>query len=401
MWRKVHIEPFDEVWHLRNMNLLVFSHLRWNFVFQRPQHLMTRCAVDHRLFFWEEPVFDAGASFVEVREVGSQIRVVVPHLPTGLTDSEIKNIQAALIRELITEYGIDKYSLWYYTPMAVEFTRDLQPQVVIYDCMDELTAFRGAPPGLRAAEAELFAKADLVFTGGTSLYQSKNSQHRAVHCFPSSIDREFFVAARRLSTEPSDQASIPQPRLGYCGVIDERMDLDLLASVSDARPDWHFVMIGPVVKINPSELPQGANIHYLGAKDYSDLPSYLSGWQVGLLPFAQNESTRFISPTKTPEYLAAGLPVVSTPIADVVTPYGLKGLVEIAKTAEEFIAGAERAIRSRNSAKRLEMVDEFLSEMSWDTTWEQMNRLIEATGRGRRVLADDALTSRGNAAAAD
>jgi UDP-galactopyranose mutase len=284
--------------------------------------------------------------------------------------------------------------------MALSFTRHLQPEALIYDCMDELSAFRGAHPSLHAAETALFAKADLVFTGGRSLYNNKKCQHRSVYCFPSSIDREFFGAARRKTVPPLDQADIPRPRLGYCGVIDERMDSNLLAWVADRRPDWQIVMIGPIVKVSSSELPQRDNIHYLGAKEYRNLPSYLAGWEVGLMPFARNESTRFISPTKTPEYLAAGLPVVSTPIADVVDPYGVKGLVEIANTPDQFVASIERAMRSRNCATRLAKVEDFLSQVSWDLTWERMSELIEQV-RTNQMSIDDKVSDTGDTAAAD
>jgi UDP-galactopyranose mutase len=384
------------------MDFVTLSHLRWNFVFQRPQHLMSRCAKADRVFFWEEPVFDApGTSFLEVQQPSSHLHVVVPHLPSGLSEAQMFCIQEWLLTELLNDHSIREHVLWYYTPMARHFSRHLQPQAIVYDCMDELSGFRGAPSGLRTAEAELFACADLVFTGGQTLYQSKRRQHHSVHCFPSSIDREFFASARRIHAEVKDQANITHPRLGYCGVIDERMDLDLIAEVAERRPDWQLVMLGPVVKIAESDLPRQSNIHYLGAKEYRTLPSYLAGWHVGLLPFARNESTRFISPTKTPEYLAAGLPVVSTPITDVVEPYGTKQLVEIAETAEQFVESIEKAMSARNSPDRLARVDRFLSRMSWDLTWEQMNRLIQEAVHSNRNLEVQDSAGLGGTMAAD
>lgn len=359
------------------MDFIVLSHLRWNFVFQRPQQLMTRCAKENRVFFWEEPLFDTDSAFLEHQEPAPHLHILVPHLPEGLSALETSRVQEWLLSALMAQYSISGFVLWYYTPMALEFSRGLQPALTIYDCMDELSAFRGAPAGLRAAEDELFSTADLVFTGGQSLYEAKKRQHAAVHCFPSSIDRAFFSTARRIHIDPADQAEIPHPRLGYCGVIDERMDMELLARVARKRPDWHFVMVGPVVKVSPSELPQEANIHYLGSKQYASLPSYMGGWSVGLLPFARNEATRFISPTKTPEYLAAGLPVVSTSIKDVVRPYGLEQLVHISDDADSFVVAAEAAIHSRNSQERLSKVDGFLAQMSWDSTWRRMSDLIE------------------------
>jgi UDP-galactopyranose mutase len=371
------------------MDFAVFSHLRWNFVFQRPQHLMTRCSEGCRVFYWEEPVYGAPAAFVQVRDLSRKLKIAVPHLPSGLSASEINKLQRSLLTQMLTQYRASDLVLWYYTPMATHFTRKLQARAIVYDCMDELSAFRGAPEGLRAAEADLFRRADLVFTGGKSLYQSKRAHHSCVYCLPSSIDREFFATARKIHAEVKDQAHIPHPRLGYSGVIDERMDLDLLAALAEARPEWQLVMLGPVVKIAPSDLPQRPNIHYLGQKDYRSLPGYFAGWDVGLLPFARNESTRYISPTKTPEYLAAGLPAVSTPITDVVDPYGVRGLVHIAENVQEFIPAIEEALKTRNCSERLGAVDRYLGDMSWDSTWKQMNHLIQDVVHSSGTVVND------------
>jgi glycosyltransferase involved in cell wall biosynthesis len=222
------------------------------------------------------------------------------------------------------------------------------------------------------AETELFSRVDLVFTGGRSLYESKKLRHRSVHCFPSSIDQEFFAQARHPQIEPDDQAGISRPRVGYCGVIDERMDLRLLATLAGARPDWQIVMLGPITKIDQKDLPIAPNLHYLGAKPYSKLPAYFASWDVGILPFALNDSRRFISQTKTPEYLAAGLPVVSTAIRDVETPYGVQGIVSIARSVAQFISAVEMRLRTRSSSERLQKADKLLARTSWDLTWNQM-----------------------------
>jgi UDP-galactopyranose mutase len=245
--------------------------------------------------------------------------------------------------------------------------------------MDELSAFAGAPPAMRENEARLFQRADVVFTGGASLYESKRKQHPSVHLFPSSVDVSHFKRARTIKQEPEDQSRIPHPRIGYAGVIDERMDLGLLDSVAQSRPDWQFVFVGPVVKIDPATLPRKTNIHYLGMKPYAELPAYFSGWRIGMLPFALNESTRFISPTKTPEYLAAGLRVISTPIRDVVSPYGDFGLARIASTTGEFISAADSLLVSQVDNEFLTRVDGFLSQSSWDKTWNEMDQIMKKT----------------------
>ena len=361
-------------------DLVCLSHLRWNFVYQRPQHLLSRCVQKQRVFFIEEPIFGPYPSArLDVSMDESGVCVVVPQLIGSLSEEEATAAQQVLIDDMFTQAQINKYILWYYTPMAVTFTRHLEPLVVVYDCMDELSAFQGAPPALRESEAELFSRADIVFTGGQSLYEIKVNQHPNVYAFPSSIDKMHFAQARTLIQDPDDQVNIPHPRLGFFGVLDERMDLDLLDGIAAARPDWHLVIIGPVVKIEPEVLPRRHNIHYLGAKAYKDLPAYIAGWDVAFLPFARNESTRFISPTKTPEYLAAGKPVVSTSIRDVVRPYGQLGIVRIADTVDEFVAAATGAMNQNpDSSGWLREVDAFLAQTSWDRTWTQMMQLVES-----------------------
>jgi UDP-galactopyranose mutase len=365
-------------------DVLCLSHLRWNFVFQRPQHLMTRCATDRRVFFVEEPVFREGATAALRVEASGSVTVVVPELPTGLSEVEAEAQQRVLLDRLIREEEIGEYILWYYTPMALAFTDHLRPLAVVYDCMDELSAFKGAPALLGRREVELLRRAALVLTGGQSLFEAKRHQHPNIHPVPSSVDLAHFAAARRPAVAPPDQAAIRGPRLGFFGVIDERMDLALVDGVAAARPDWHLVLIGPVVKIDPRTLPKRPNIHYLGTKPYAELPRYLAGWDVALLPFARNESTRFISPTKTPEYLAAGRPVVSTSIRDVVRPYGEQGLVRIADDAETFVAACDAAMQE-DAAARVAKVDRFLGQMSWDRTWRRVRLLMEDVLRGDSV----------------
>jgi UDP-galactopyranose mutase len=370
------------------MHFIVFSHLRWDFVYQRPQHLLSRCAQKHMVWFWEEPIHHEGISpRLNVSRRSDSLTVITPELPPDIGEPDTLRALRHLLLDFVAEHEIRNPVLWYYTPMARNFTRDLIPIATVYDCMDELSAFRGAPPGLRAAETELFNAADLVFTGGRSLYESKRHQHHSVHCFPSSIDTKHFGLARAISADPMDQAWIPHPRIGFCGVIDERMDIGLVAGIAERRPDWHLAMIGPVVKISESELPAAENIHYLGSKSYDELPRYMAGWDAAILPFARNESTKFISPTKTPEYLAAGLPVVSTSITDVVRPYGENKLVEVADEPTDFVEALERLLKPESEEEkqqRLKKADQFLSQSSWDETWSDMESLILDAAKQRK-----------------
>jgi glycosyltransferase involved in cell wall biosynthesis len=366
-------------------DLVCFSHLRWNFVFQRPQHLLTRCARDRRVFYIEEPVFEDVEHPVMRTALHDGVHVLTPHLPRRLSSgSRLDATVRRLVDAALARYRVADFVLWYYTPMALAVSRHLAARAIVFDCMDELSGFAQAPPAIRELERELMNRADIVFTGGRSLYEAKRSLHRNVHAMPSSVDVAHFAQARAAAEEPEDQAILGRPRLGYFGVIDERMDLDLLARVADARPEWHIVMVGPVVKIDPASLPHRPNIHYLGGKAYADLPRYIASWNVALMPFARNDATRFISPTKTPEYLAAGKPVVSTSIRDVVRPYARKGLVRIADEPDAFITACEAAM-AEDPVPRMARADAFLKSMSWDRTWQRMNRLLASTLKGRTL----------------
>ncbi|MGZ8365918.1 MAG: glycosyltransferase family 1 protein [Nitrospira sp.] len=365
-----------------NQDIVCLSHLRWNWVFQRPQQLLTRAATRNRVFFIEEPLFDAPNNpFIECTSPHPNVIVAVPHLPRTGSDTTVDEVLQALLPSLLEQHAVRQYLLWYYTPMALTYSRDLTPHAVVYDCMDQLAGFAGAPPEIFTLERELLERCDLLFTGGLSLYEAKRKGHSNAHCFPSSVDVAHFRQAREAVGDPADQAAIPHLRLGYCGVIDERLDLSLIAEVARARPAWQIVLIGPVAKIDKGSLPQAGNIHYLGPKPYQELPAYMGGWDVAWMPFARNEATRFISPTKTPEYLAAGQPVVSTSIQDVVRTYGRQGLVRIADSAQDTIRAVQESF-CEDPLARLAKVDQLLRHQSWDETWRQMESLISEVGAG-------------------
>lgn len=372
----------------RRPTLLVLSHLRWDFVTQRPQHLMTRAARDFDVIFFEEPLFDdAAAPGVDDRQRDGGVRVVQPLLPHGTDTAAAVDYQRVLLDGLVA--GVSgPLILWFYTPMALPFARHIAADLIVLDKMDELSAFANAPPLLLALEQELLDLADVVFTGGASMHEAAANRHANIHCFPSSIDAAHFAAARGGIPEPADQAGITTPRIGFFGVIDERFDIELLRAVAAATPDKQFVMIGPVAKIDPASLPRAANIHWLGGKTYAELPAYLAGWDIGWMPFAINEATKFISPTKTPEFLAAGLPVVSTAIRDVVRPYGEAGLVEIAATRDETLAAFTKVLE-RPRRDWLAAVDAQLAQGSWDRTWDAMRARMDVILDGTTVPVEE------------
>lgn len=365
--------------------LIVFCHLRWDFVFQRPQHLMTRLAEHYDIVFVEEPVYSEGQAYLKKTAVAPNITVCQPHTAIhapGFHDDQIPTLQT-LLADLVPD-GTQPV-VWFYTPMALPLLQGLNPSKVVYDCMDELAMFKNAPKQLLQRESALLNMADVVFTGGPSLYQSKRDRHANAHCFSSSVDAKHFRQAQDRAISHPDQAHIAHPRLGFYGVIDERFDVDLVSAMADAHPEWQFVLVGPVVKIDPATLPKQPNVHYLGQRTYDELPKFLAGWDVCLLPFAINDSTKFISPTKVLEYMAAELPAVSTPITDVKVPYG--DVVAIAETPEQFIAACERQLALSDSERQAmgKRMREVVANTSWDLTASRMRELIESAVPGRHA----------------
>lgn len=369
--------------------IIVFSHLRWDFVFQRPQHLLSRLASNRRVFFIEEPIHHEDYANWERARPSPNLMICRPRTRVtspGFDDAQMPALRL-LLTQLLAEEAIEDHVAWFYTPMALPLLDQLRPRAVIYDCMDELSAFLAAPRRMREREAELIERADVIFTGGRSLYLAKRDRHPNVHCFPSSVDAAHFARAARDIPEADDQAVLPGPRLGFFGVIDERMDLELIDALARARPDWQMIMVGPVVKIDPSRLPRHPNLHYLGQRSYAQLPHYLAGWDVCLLPFALNESTRFISPTKTLEYMAAERPIVSAPIADVAGSYG--DIVYLAGTSAEFIAACEQALAEApdERQRRIQRMREVLAATSWDHTTGGMAHEIGRVLERKRAAA--------------
>ncbi|MDB5793127.1 MAG: glycosyl transferase [Massilia sp.] len=378
--------------------LIVFCHLRWDFVFQRPQHLMTRLAQHYDILFVEEPMHTEGQARLEKMAVARNITVYRPHTPIqqwGFHDDQLPTLQG-MLADLVPEG--ERPVVWFYTPMALPLLQGLNPSLVVYDCMDELAAFKNPPKQLLQRESALLNIADLVFTGGPSLYEAKKDRHPNAHCFSSSVDARHFRQALDSAISHPEQNHIPGPRLGFYGVIDERFDTDLVRQMAARHPEWQIVLVGPVVKIDPAELPRADNVHYMGQRNYDELPKFLAGWDLCLLPFAMNDSTKFISPTKVLEYMAAEKPSVSTPITDVKVPYG--DVVAIASTAEEYIAACERMLAASESekAKMVERMRDIVANTSWDKTAGRMHELISSTAPGEARSAAAAALEGGTAA---
>lgn len=356
--------------------LIAFSHLRWNFVYQRPQHIMARVGRERPVLFVEEPVLRPGVGpSLEIETVSPGVRVARPSLPlngTPFSDSQQPALHE-LLREQMDRDRWTEHVAWLFTPMAVRLARSLHPRVIVYDCMDKRTAFQDAPPELAERERELLAAADVVMTSGHSLYHDQCDHHPFVRCYPSSVEVEHFANP---GAEPADQAGIPRPVLGFHGVIDERIDLELVAALAAAHPDWQIVLIGPVVKIEPAALPMAENIHYLGPKSYSELPAYLAGWDAALMPFVIGPATRYLSPSRVLEYMAADRPIVSTPLVDVVANYG--DIVHVGDGDDDFIGACEEALACSGDEceRRRARAREVLHRTSWDETVRRMGLIV-------------------------
>jgi UDP-galactopyranose mutase len=356
---------------------------------------MSRFAKHRRVFFIEEPVREP-VSRPHIRQINCERTGVTVLTPVLMHEHDAQNLVVKqLLHAHLQSLRVSDPVVWFYSPMWLDsYPKGIAAAAVVYDCMDELSLFKGAPPRLQANELELMEMADLVFTGGISLFEYKRNLHTSIFPFPSGVDVAHFAKARAACAERQEHANLPHPRLGFAGVIDERIDLDLLRDAAQMRSDWNFILIGPVVKIDPASLPQANNLHWLGMKGYQDLPSFFAAWDVAIMPFAINDATRFISPTKTPEFLSAGLPVVSTPVRDVVRPYGELGLARIAGTAEEFVAACEQAMAFRMGLKWRERADAFLETMSWDSVWSSMNMLVEKVLESRAPRPEKDLMAR-------
>ena len=388
-------------------HLVVFSHLRWNFVYQRPQHLLSRLARHYRIVFVEEPVLTAEAAHIEASSPCAGVDVLRPHTTidaAGFHDDQLASLQP-LVCDYLSERGVTDYLVWLYTPMALPMLNGLSPRAVVYDCMDELAAFKNAPRQMKQRETALLKRADVVLTGGPRLYEAKRPFNPSTLCLPSAVDAAHYSAerargdAQAMERAHALQGLIEGPRLGFFGVIDERIDLDLVAQVADADPDWQVIMVGPVVKIDPAHLPQRPNLHWLGAQPYDLLPQLVAGWDVCLMPFALNESTAFISPTKTLEYMAAGKPVVSTAVHDVKVLFG--DVVAIADRGGAFIDAcraqlAETPVQARERSVRVQAC---VRRYSWEKTAEAVHEALVAAVDKEQVRrateSDVAMVERG------
>lgn len=363
--------------------IVVFSHLRWGFVWQRPQQFLSRFARKHPILFVEEPFFDGAAGSeprVDLHQVMPNLTVAAPHVPESWAASAdlpelLKKHVLEALKRLNTNGRFDLPLLWYYNPMdAVWSLGQFENRGIVYDCMDELSQFTGASEHMVDVERWLMRHADVVFTGGYKLWERKVKFHDNVHFFGCGVEADHFGQAMQDATViPPDIDFLTRPILGWFGVIDERVDVHLMGELARRRPNWSFAMVGPVVKVDPNLLPHSPNLFWMGGRDYSVLPNYCKAFDVCLMCFARNDATEYINPTKALEYLATGRPVISTPIQDVVRQYS--DLMDIVSSPDEFIAAAERALNQPDSGRIARGLAR-VRDCTWDATVLKMQELI-------------------------
>ena len=375
--------------------IIVHSHLGWDWVWQRPQQFLSRFSKTHQILFVEGPVpsEEVTAAQVEMREVSEfpNITVLRMKMPASrwMDGAWVDKERRRLVQEVLAgPLGLrfDSPVQWFYDPMAITaFAGHMDESAIVFDCMDQLSQFKGAPKELIRRERELLAIADVVFAGGPKIGRDKIKYNSNTHSYGCGVDIKHFAKARDKRTEvPADVASLPGPVFGFFGVVDERMDYELVAAVADAHPEGSVVIIGPMTKIDPASVPQRSNLHWLGGRDYQQLPSYVKAFDVCLMPFALNEATEYINPTKALEYMATGRPVVSTPVEDVVLQFS--AVAKISSSSEDFVRLCTEAAKQPDEAaiKRGLMLAQ---RNSWESIVEAMD------GHIRDVLSAEVATA--------
>jgi UDP-galactopyranose mutase len=377
--------------------LLVFSHIPWDSTFERPHQVMSRLTSRREVLFVEEPSYREGKPELEIQTVSPGLRIVRPHLSNagpGFGPAQQRPLMTGL-RDLLARDGWSEFVAWLYTPMAVRVARSLAPRRMIYDCLDEQPAFAVTPSEFAERERELLAHADVVFTGTPSRLKGKARAIRCVLCLPSAIEEKHFTGVKSTKDVP-DQAGISRPRLGCLGVIDERVDLEIVDALAAARPDWQIVLAGHVAKASPASLPQRANLHYLGSPSYEELPRYLAGWDLCLAPFKVDETAPPTRLQKILEYMAADRPIVTTPIPDVAELYG--EIVYLGEGSSGFVDACDRALAASPTERRARrtMARRVLARTSWDETAASMDQVLTGLlGRAPKLFAPNLVMPHG------
>ena len=366
--------------------IIVHSHLAWDWVWQRPQQFHSRLAKTHPILFVEGPTASdqLTAPRVTLREVSDYPNIVVLQMQMPASrfwsdgswvDAERRRLVQSVLEGPLGRKFVNPVQ-WFYDPMAATaFAGRMDEIAIVYDCMDELSQFKGAPAELVRRERELLAAADVVFAGGPKMAKSKRRLNPNCYSFGCGVDIKHFGKARRATTKvPREIAAMSGAVLGYIGVVDERIDYDLLAKLADYNRDWNLAIVGPWTKIDPADFPVRRNLHFLGNRDYGELPAYAKGFDICLMPFAKNAATEYINPTKALEYMATGRPIISTDIEDVVLQFS--DVVSIATQHDEFIAACEEGV-ARPDSRRIQAGMKMARNNSWESIVAQLEKHVE------------------------
>ena len=383
----------------RGRPIIAICHLSWDWVWQRPQQFLSRLSETHPVLFVETHCTSTPVSFTRTRAARHyhQVTILEIHLPAQhWSDGEYidKERRRVLKDRLTGEFNgrFDDAILWFNDPMAVTaYAGQLGEHMIVYDCMDELSQFHGAAPELIERERELTRIADVVFCGGRKMRDKRLSLNPNTHFYGTGVDCDHFGSSLsdQLSVSP-EIAELPGKVLGYFGVVDERLDYDLITALADACADWSIAMVGPVAKINPTSLPRRPNLHWLGARPYEQLPAITKGFDVCLMPFAINAATEYINPTKALEYMAAGRPVVATAINEVKSNFS--GVSRIARNHDDFIKLCRREARSP-SRSRIQRGLKLAADNTWEAiTAKMQGHINEALSRRRASMTEDSPT---------
>src|SRR5581483_2571840 len=391
------LTPQKTAQDLNDYSLIVHSHLQWDWVWQRPQQFISRLSHKHRVLFVEAPEIcaDTAATEVQLRQVDQfpNVHVVKITVPANRsTDLHwVDQERGRAVESLLSGPLRQKFSSiiqWFYDPMAATaFAGRFNEQLIVYDCMDELSLFRGAAPELVQRERELLRVADVVFAGGPKIWRAKRKLNRNCFCYGCGVDAEHFGRARDPKLVVAKELTdVPRPVFGYIGVVDERIDYDLLAKLADSTKG-SIAMVGPSTKIDIRDLPRRNNLHWIGGRQYTDLPSYAKAFDVCIMPFAMNEATRFINPTKALEYMATGRPIVSTPVEDVIAQFN--DVITIADGEATFAEACARAA-AQPEVWRIEQGLALAALSSWDSIVARLEQRIAEALCSRRALSMDA-----------
>ncbi len=313
--------------------------------------------------------------------VATPLALPLPHVPAARALN--RQILRATIRAYRLRLGIREFQLWTFLPNVADYVGALGETLAVYYCVDEWSMFGYLDRAQTvAAERALLAKVDAVFAINAPLAEAKRAVNANTYVSPHGVDHALFARALDPATRiPADLAALPGPRLGFYGTLRSWVDVELIAHVARARPQWTIALIGQALD-DMSALAGLPNVHLLGQRPHGELPAYCKGFAVGLIPYRIDERMTFVNPLKLREYLSAGLPVVSTAVPEVAR-YTAHGAT-IATTGDEWVAAIERALATDSTAARAARSAAMISE-TWQARVAQVTQTVDDVAAHKRA----------------